>query len=216
MGKVSDNIIQLKKLELANILNKLKEGKTLANSEQRRLDELQSYFEQIEGSEKGKVKWGYFAEGDVILSSGGLSNILGYSARHVNRFKEAGCPQERRGWWSLKTVLQWLRENNQGHQVHDSRKIRQLLEEAELRWKNAKADNEEIQVRRQRRDLLSREEIKQGNQLVIKNSQNRLRSIATKAAPFVLALETESEIQEYLLQEIDQVLAELANLNEIN
>lgn len=214
--RISENILQLKKLELKNILTKLQQGNTLSLSEQRRLDELQIFFEKNDGQDK-KIKWGYLTEDyDIMVNSQAIAEILGYTPRHVNNFKKAGCPQERRGWWSLKTVLQWLRENNQGHQVHDSRKIRQLLDEAELRWRNAKADNEEIQVSRQRRELVSIEELKIINQRIIKNSQNRLRSIATKAAPLVMALQSESEIQEFLLREIDEVLAELANLNEIN
>lgn len=213
--KISENISQLKKLELKNILTKLQKGNTLSLSEQRRLDELQIFFEKADGQER-KIKWGYLVEDyDIIVNSQAIAEILGYSPRHINNFKKMGCPQKRRGWWSLKMVLQWLRENNQGHQLHDSRKIRQLLEEADLRWKNAKADNEEIQVKRQQRELISVDELREINQRIIKNSQNRLRSIATKAAPLVMALQSENEIKEFLLQEIDSVLAELANLNQI-
>lgn len=52
-------------------------------------------------------KWFREIDGNLCISTEGLSHIMDVTKAAVLRWGQQGCPKAKRGWWPLRDVLKW-------------------------------------------------------------------------------------------------------------
>jgi phage terminase Nu1 subunit (DNA packaging protein) len=78
-------------------------------------------------------------EGDtLLLSTKAMCAVLGVTAETLSKWVKQGCPKHATGWWEPKQVIEWRHGNGKKGDA-EQRKL-----EADIRYREAKAEMEEI------------------------------------------------------------------------
>lgn len=86
---------------------------------------------------------------DLILSTSTLCAFLGISSQMLSKYKKDGCPQLRKGWYSLRDVLEW-RENEKGIGISGDLQVNQNVD---LKSRKMQVEIELKEVQRDFTDL---------------------------------------------------------------
>ena len=74
----------------------------------------------------------------LLLTTKGMAALTGVSEQTLTKWNNQGCPKHSTGWWDAKQVIEWRHGNGKKGNA-EQRKL-----EADIRYREAKADMEEI------------------------------------------------------------------------
>jgi len=131
--------------------------------------------------------------GKICLTTTAMTDVLGITQQALSLWKSQGCPQEMRGWWSIRDVLTWKGLlTNSGLQTEENAEKTSWTQkklEAEAKLKEQKAAEAEFKNAIIRGDYIRKEEITAELQrffVVLKRSMlGYSRRIATELAAYV-------------------------------
>jgi phage terminase Nu1 subunit (DNA packaging protein) len=135
----------------------------------------------------------------------------------VHDWAKRGCPHtpgrgRKPARYDLAEVAAWLKANNLTGQQGRPTDIPDSpgLEEARLRKENALASKYELQVAREKRDLVPADEVKTVFMEEVNRAKSRLNGLPADVAGACVGLDA-GEIQTILQGRVDQILNDLAS-----
>lgn len=181
----SETIIQA---NVANIIKKIKSGKTISAREQ----ELATKFlEEQEEGENPEVK-------DLCVNIMTVAKFFDMSDRQIRRWVNLGMPKEDKGIYDLKKCFDWWKENITPQVTEEEKEIRK-------RYWMAKAEGEEIKVSRLKALLIPKEDIIGEFTQRASDLKTTLRALKYRLSG-TLEGKNREEIMQILSTEIDEML----------
>lgn len=131
--------------------------------------------------------------GKIFMTTAAITEILGITQQTLSLWKSQGCPQEARGWWSIRDVLIWKglltasgpRTEDEAERISWAQK----KIEAEAKLKEQKAEEAEFKNAIIRGEYIRKDEVTAELQrffVVLKRSMlGYSRRIATELAAYV-------------------------------
>jgi len=112
----------------------------------------------------GKVS----SNNDFVFSTAETCDFFTVSRETLSAWSKQGCPKEKRGYWNIKDVMNWLGKGNSAGKKDVSDEARKLKADADYR--EHKAEKESISLAVLRNEYISKEEVDRqwsviGNQL---------------------------------------------------
>jgi len=86
----------------------------------------------------------------IEVSTKECARFFDISRQGLAEWHLQGCPKDSRGKWNLKQVYDWL---------IDHKSQNQSIEDARLRWHTARAEKMETEVKKEREELISHDEV---------------------------------------------------------
>jgi phage terminase Nu1 subunit (DNA packaging protein) len=143
-----------------------------------------------------------------IVNTKQLAESFGVSVRRINDMVELGMPKLDRGKNDLSECWRWRYSRLEERQDEKAEKL--SITEQRARLTKAKADSEELKLKLQREELVTKEVVLQGLDIIIGRSRSRLLALPSTAAPRVFGVRDLAEIQEILRKLVYQALDELS------
>lgn len=154
--------------------------------------------------------------GKVCLRTSAMIEILGITQQSMSLWEEQGCPKAARGWWAIKDVLAWkgLVTSTGFSSEEDKEKISLATKklEAEIKFKEQKAEESELKNAIARGEYVKKEEITAELQrffVVMKRSMmGYSRTIATELSAHVdilTARKIEKMVSEVTIDALEQI-----------
>jgi hypothetical protein len=136
----SDQLDKIKQADVANLIRKVKSGKTLTASERKMLDQQTDPAEKQESGKGEKIP-------DVAQSMKQAEAFWGISFSTLKIAKSAGCPAFIQHRVYREPLLKWLEENpdsaGKGEAITDAAELKRQKTEAEVKLLRAKIAREE-------------------------------------------------------------------------
>jgi len=131
---------------------------------------------------------------ELILGTSDVAKFFDTTSKTILKWKEAGCPQVKRGQWNLKDVFIWWRENiatDPGSEEDET------LAEARRRYWAAKAGNEELKEQQTKGELISKDDVvKQWSQRMAEFKNGCFNLVS--ALPPLLEGKSQSEMRQII------------------
>jgi len=172
--------------------------------------------ELVNGCDDMAKPFAKMINGKICMTTAALTEILGITQQALSLWKSQGCPQEMRGWWSIRDVLMWkgLLTTSGVKTEDEAAKMSwaQKKLEAEARLKEQKAEEAEFKNAISRGEYIQKDDVTAELQrffVVLKRSMlGYSRRIATELAAFVdvvTARRIEKMITELTLDALEQI-----------
>lgn len=144
----------------------------------------------------------------IVVSTNDLTEIFEVSARTITTWKRLGAEsaQVGRGKWDFKKFLQWWLDNIYTP-INESEPT---LQAERLRYEKARADKVELEVKKLKKELVSRKDVEQALIELVAITK-RAFLLLPKKAPGVLKNLSPSEQVEALQRMVDEILEGLAD-----
>lgn len=89
-------------------------------------------------SEARRTALAKMEEDTLLLTTKGMAAAAGVSEQTLTKWCNQGCPKHSTGWWDVKQVIDWRHGNGKKGDAEQRKMV------ADIRYREAKADMEEI------------------------------------------------------------------------
>jgi phage terminase Nu1 subunit (DNA packaging protein) len=142
-----------------------------------------------------------------------ISTVLNVEPRWINRLvKERGFPQIARGQYDLVACVHWYIVDLK-RQIQDAKSGGETLNEAQARLTKANANLKEMELSRERGEIIAIDDMKKVLEKLFKPIREALLAIPKALAPQVMSRQTIAEVEELLQTSVHKSLNELADSN---
>jgi phage terminase Nu1 subunit (DNA packaging protein) len=144
---------------------------------------------------------------DVRVGTGYLMGLFSVSRQTISNWIDQGLPKVSRGKFSLRVSVAWVMERDRKRV--DERLAAMGYEEQDARLKSAQAGLRELELARQREQVMLVDEHRRLMSEMVISAKSHLRSLPSKMAPQI-AHQDAIFIQQELQQEINDILTGLS------
>jgi len=145
------------------------------------------------------------------LTTAQVMEVIGVSRMSVTNFMDAGMPKLARGTYDVRAVVQWYVARKQ--EEFDKRIANLGSEEAETRYRLAKAESAELDLAVKRGQLVPVDKVLSMWETHIGSAKAKLMAIPSRMATLVLAAQSKQEVQALLEEVQREGLNELATIH---
>lgn len=143
-----------------------------------------------------------------------VANVLNVTERRVQQLVREGLPRQQKGKYDLADCMVWyiryLQKALERRAVPTTEGEYTGLGDARVRSIKADAELKELELARQRRELIAAPDVERRWMDIVAVMKARLLSIATRVAPFLVGETDRAKIQTKIDDAVKEALAELA------
>lgn len=145
------------------------------------------------------------------MTATAVARLFGVSPQAVGLWHSRdGCPRRDDGRYDLATVIRWkVEREREGAGMVESPDLEGKYNEHQLRLQRARAEREEIALRKTKGDLIEAEEVKRREIAIARAFRAALQGLGREMAPRLYGL-GQVEIEDALRARCTEILRELA------
>lgn len=147
-------------------------------------------------------------DGRLLMSSAKTAEFFNVTDWTIREWGDKGCPKEKRGWWDVKAVMEWLGKVRPSEGKEESDAARKLKAEADL--KEAQAKKEALEYEAMLEKYFLKEEVEEEWAMRIHEVKNSLLALSKKIGSTITDPDMRIEIEKSISEEVYNMLEQYA------
>lgn len=142
--------------------------------------------------------------GIVEVTTSFLEEYFNVSRQTINNWEKEGCPKRGHGRWNFIEVLQWRGELNNDEDKNVNWNLEKI--KADTMLKQKQAELAEIELQRQRGEIIEIEKVKEIASDIIVSTKNLLLAVPSKVAPHIAGISVLEDFSKLIVANSEKLI----------